>query len=162
MTTDGFLYPNRGAGGTGLVARKGFPESYDSAALMTALRSIRSGAGEVAVPVYSHAAYDIVADRTQLVRSPDIVILEGLNVLQVHGPAASPDGSVVSDYLDTSVYVDAAEGDLGRWFHRRLLALRGDSGPVEHLPAVVHLTLGRRGRPGGRPDLDDGQPGQPA
>jgi type I pantothenate kinase len=128
VTTDSFLYPNRVLEERGLVARKGFPESYDQVPLVAALRAIRSGGGDVAVPVYSHASYDIVADHVQLVRASDIVIVEGLNVLQVH--VASPDGGVISDYLDSSVYVDAAEEDLAGWFRRRLLALR-DQAPHE-------------------------------
>jgi type I pantothenate kinase len=126
VTTDSFLYPNRVLEERQLSARKGFPESYDQVALMAALRAIRAGAGDVAVPVYSHASYDIIAGQAQLVRHPDIVILEGLNVLQVHSPTASPDGGVISDYLDTSVYVDAAEEDLAGWFRHRLLALRDE------------------------------------
>jgi type I pantothenate kinase len=126
VTTDSFLYPNRVLEERQLVARKGFPESYDQVTLMAALRAIRSGVGQVAVPVYSHAAYDIVADQSQLVNGPDIVIVEGLNVLQVHDRTASPDGEVISDYLDTSVYVDAAEDDLAGWFRHRLLALRDE------------------------------------
>jgi type I pantothenate kinase len=126
VATDSFLHPNRVLEERQLAARKGFPESYDQVALMAALRAIRTGAAEVSVPVYSHASYDIVADQAQLVRRPDIVILEGLNVLQVHSRSASPDGGVVSDYLDTSLYLDAAEEDLAGWFRRRLLALRDE------------------------------------
>jgi len=126
ITTDGFLHPNRVLEERGLMAQKGFPESYDQVALIAALRAVRSGAAEVAVPVYSHASYDIVADRLQLVRGPDIVIVEGLNVLQVHGGTDPPDGEVVSDYLDASVYVDASEDHLAGWFHDRLLALRDE------------------------------------
>lgn len=126
VATDSFLYPNRALEERQLAARKGFPESYDQVALLAALRAIRAGATEVAVPVYSHASYDIVADQAQLVRRPDIVILEGLNVLQLHSRSASPDGGVVSDYLDTSLYLDAAEEDLADWFRLRLLALRGE------------------------------------
>jgi type I pantothenate kinase len=126
VTTDSFLYPNRELEVRQLTARKGFPESYDQMALMAALRAIRAGVAEVAVPVYSHAAYDIVADQAQVVRSPDIVILEGLNVLQVHGHTASPDGDVISDHLDVSVYLDASEEDLALWFRRRLLGLRDE------------------------------------
>jgi type I pantothenate kinase len=127
VATDSFLYPNRVLEERQLATRKGFPESYDQVALMAALRAIRAGAGEVAVPVYSHASYDIVVDQAQLVRHPDIVILEGLNVLQIHG-TPSPDG-VISDYLDTSIYLDATEEDLAGWFRRRLLALRNEVPP---------------------------------
>jgi type I pantothenate kinase len=127
VSTDGFLFPNRVLEERGLMDRKGFPESYDQGAMLAALRAIRSGEAEVAVPVYSHASYDIVADQIQLVRGPDIVIVEGLNVLQAVRGTDPPDGGVTSDELDTSVYVDAAEDDLARWFHRRLLALRDET-----------------------------------
>jgi type I pantothenate kinase len=126
VTTDSFLFPNRVLEEQQLVTRKGFPESYDQVALMAALRAIRFGADPVAVPVYSHAAYDIVADQAQLVHRPDILIVEGLNVLQVHGRTATPAGDVISDHLDVSVYLDATEEDLALWFRRRLLALRDE------------------------------------
>jgi type I pantothenate kinase len=127
VTTDGFLHPNRVLEERGLVARKGFPESYDHSSLIAALQAIRSGAAEVAVPVYSHASYDVVADQAQLVRRPDVVVVEGLNVLQVDRVGSSTEGGVISDYLDASVYVDAAEEDLAGWFRHRLLALRSET-----------------------------------
>jgi type I pantothenate kinase len=129
VTTDGFLYPNRVLAERGLLDRKGFPESYDGAGLVAALRAIREGAGEVPVPVYSHANYDIVPDRVQLIGRPDIVIVEGLNVLQPDGYLASPQRTLASDFLDTSLYVDAAEEDLYRWFYDRLFALRATATP---------------------------------
>ena len=124
LTTDGFLFPNATLEARGLMERKGFPESYDQRGLMDALAAIRSGASEVATPVYSHLSYDIVPDAVQLLRHPDIVIVEGLNVLQVNTKGASPENVVVSDYFDFSIYVDAAEDDIARWFTERLLALR--------------------------------------
>ncbi len=129
VTTDGFLYPNRVLAERGLLDRKGFPESYDGAGLVAALRAIREGADEVPVPVYSHANYDIVPDRVQLIGRPDIVIVEGLNVLQPDGYLASRQRTLASDFLDTSLYVDAAEEDLYRWFYDRLFALRATATP---------------------------------
>jgi type I pantothenate kinase len=124
LSTDSFLYPNRVLEGRGLMDRKGFPETYDRAGLIGALAAIRSGRPDVAVPVYSHRSYDIVPDEHALIRHPDLVIVEGLNVLQV-ASEAPPYGQVtVSDFLDTSIYVDAAEEAIARWFRQRLLGLR--------------------------------------
>jgi type I pantothenate kinase len=124
LTTDGFLYPNDTLEARGLMARKGFPESYDQRALIEALAAIRGGAPEVRTPVYSHVAYDIVPGEFQLLRRPDIVIVEGLNVLQVNTKGASPDHVVVSDFFDVAIYVDAAEMDVADWYLARLMALR--------------------------------------
>jgi type I pantothenate kinase len=124
LTTDGFLYPNETLEARGLMARKGFPESYDQRALIEALAAIRSGAAEVRTPVYSHLAYDIVPGELQVLRRPDIVIVEGLNVLQVNTKGASPDHVVVSDFFDVAIYVDAAETDVAEWYRTRLMALR--------------------------------------
>jgi type I pantothenate kinase len=124
LTTDGFLYPNATLEARGLMGRKGFPESYDQRRLVGALAALRAGVGEVATPVYSHLAYDIVPDEMQVLRRPDIVIVEGLNVLQVHSKGAPAHHTVVSDFFDFSIYVDAAEDDVARWYHQRLVALR--------------------------------------
>jgi type I pantothenate kinase len=129
LTTDGFLYPNQVLAERGLLDRKGFPESYDGAGLIAALRAIRDGADEVRIPVYSHANYDIVPGEAQLIHRPDIVIVEGLNVLQPDGYLAAPQRALASDFLDTSLYVDAAEEDLFRWFYDRLFALRAMATP---------------------------------
>ncbi len=120
ITTDGFLYPNRVLEDRGLMRRKGFPESYDTKALLQVLRGIKSGAPLVEAPVYSHVVYDIVPDERVTVRSPDIVIIEGLNVLQTRSDAPE----FVSDYFDFSIYVDAAEADIEQWYVDRFLALR--------------------------------------
>jgi type I pantothenate kinase len=124
LTTDGFLYPNATLEADGLMARKGFPESYDQRALVEALAAVRAGVPEVRTPVYSHLAYDIVPDEFQTLRRPDILIVEGLNVLQVNTRGASPGHVVVSDFFDVSIYVDAAETDVAAWFRERLLSLR--------------------------------------
>jgi type I pantothenate kinase len=124
LTTDGFLLPNAVLEERGLMGRKGFPESYDQRALLAALASIRAGDPEVITPVYSHVAYDVVPNQFQTLRRPDIVIVEGLNVLQVNTRGAPRDHVVVSDFFDFSIYVDAAEEDVARWFCERLLTLR--------------------------------------
>ena len=124
LTTDGFLYPNAVLEARGLMGRKGFPESYDQRKLVSALAALRAGDREVVTPVYSHLSYDIVPDEFQVLQRPEIVIVEGLNVLQVNTRGAPPELVVVSDFFDFSIYVDAAEDDIARWFEERLLALR--------------------------------------
>jgi type I pantothenate kinase len=124
LTTDGFLYPNAELERRGIMDRKGFPESYDQRALLSALAALRRGDPNVEVPVYSHMAYDVVPDQIQVLRRPAILIVEGLNVLQVNTQGSPPERSVVSDYFDFSIYVDADEADIARWFGERLVALR--------------------------------------
>jgi type I pantothenate kinase len=120
VTTDNFLYPNAMLAERGLTDRKGFPESYDRRALLRFVQQVRAGAPEVTAPVYSHLAYDILPGRRQSVRRPDVLILEGLNVLQ---PA--PTGALaVADFIDFSIYVDARTDDIEQWFLARLRALR--------------------------------------
>ena len=120
VTTDGFLYPNNILEQRGIMNRKGFPESYDTKHLLRFLREVKGGADEVAAPVYSHVVYDIVDDETQIVRHPDILIIEGLNVLQV----GSESTEFVSDYFDFSIYIDAAEKDIENWYVERFMTLR--------------------------------------
>ncbi|MDQ4117675.1 MAG: type I pantothenate kinase [Actinomycetota bacterium] len=120
VTTDGFLYPNAELERRGLMSRKGFPESYDRRKLLRFVSEIKGGRPEVTAPVYSHLVYDIVPDETLVVRSPDILLIEGLNVLQ---PATSG-ALTVSDFIDFSVYVDAATADVRRWYVERFLRLR--------------------------------------
>ncbi len=127
LTTDGFLYPNAVLEARGLMMRKGFPESYDLRRLVDALAAIKAGHQAVETPVYSHHTYDIVPGRSQVIRQPELVIVEGLNVLQVNTKDASPDQVVVSDFFDFSIYVDAAEDDIARWFSERLLGLRASA-----------------------------------
>lgn len=125
VTTDGFLLPNSELVERGLLARKGFPESYDQRALLRFLTAVKSGVDEVEAPVYSHLTYDVVPDEHVLVRRPDVLIVEGLNVLQPARPRA--DGRprmAVSDYFDFSVYVDAAVRHVEKWYVERFLALR--------------------------------------
>ncbi|MBV9920029.1 MAG: type I pantothenate kinase [Pseudonocardia sp.] len=120
ITTDGFLHPNSELERRGLMGRKGFPESYDRGALLRFVRAVKAGSAEVAAPVYSHLVYDVVPDERTIVRRPDILLLEGLNVLQPAGRAAV----AVSDFIDFSVYVDAATTDIRHWYVERFLRLR--------------------------------------
>ncbi|MGA1743077.1 MAG: type I pantothenate kinase [Ilumatobacteraceae bacterium] len=120
VTTDGFLFPNTELEARGIMDRKGFPESYDTRLLLDFLRAVKSGEPEVAVPVYSHVIYDILPDRREIVHQPDILILEGLNVLQVDSSA----NEFVSDYFDFSIYLDAEEALVESWFVERFHALR--------------------------------------
>jgi len=125
VTTDGFLLPNAELRRQGLMERKGFPESYDTGKLLRFLNAIKSGRAEVAAPLYSHLVYDVVPGEEVVIDRPDILIVEGLNVLQ---PARMPrDGKAVpfvSDFFDFSIYLDAPEQDLQRWYVDRFLRLR--------------------------------------
>jgi len=121
ITTDGFLFPNAELEQRGLMLRKGFPESYDTAGLITLLKQMKSGAGRVTAPVYSHLVYDIVPDAEVVLERPDVLIVEGLNVLQ--GNSSSED-QFVSDFFDFSIYVDAKEDTIKSWYVERFLTLR--------------------------------------
>ena len=121
VTTDGFLYSNAELERRGLMDRKGFPESYDRRALVRFLTDVKSGAAEARAPFYSHVRYDIVPDAHVTVRRPDVVIVEGLNVLS---PPPSPHEVAVSDLFDFSIYVDAEPSDIAQWYVDRFLALR--------------------------------------
>ncbi|WP_026877449.1 type I pantothenate kinase [Jiangella gansuensis] len=125
VTTDGFLLPNAELSQRGLMQRKGFPESYDRRALLRFVSAVKSGEPVVTAPVYSHLTYDIVPDEEITVESPDILLIEGLNVLQPARPR--PDGVsglAVSDFFDFSIYVDASPKDVRRWYVERFLRLR--------------------------------------
>jgi len=122
VTTDGFLYPNAELERRGLLDRKGFPESYDTAALVRFVGEIKAGAERVRAPVYSHLHYDVLPETHVEVRQPDILIVEGLNVLQTS--TNSERRVFVSDFFDFSVYVDAAEEDVRRWYVQRFRRLR--------------------------------------
>lgn len=142
VTTDGFLLPNAVLEERGLTARKGFPESYDRRALLDFVAAVKSGSARVEAPVYSHKVYDVVPGETIAIEHPDILVLEGLNVLQpaprgrsgAEGPGAARDGSApaaggasalaVSDFVDFSIYVDAAAQDIRRWYLDRFLTLK--------------------------------------
>jgi len=124
VTTDGFLLPLAELELRGLAHRKGFPESYDVRRLVRFLADVKSGVPEVVAPVYSHLRYDIVPGEQQVVRRPDIVIVEGLNVLQTGGRPGRRMPMFVSDFFDFSIYVDAGEPDIEQWYVERFLALR--------------------------------------
>jgi type I pantothenate kinase len=120
VTTDGFLFPTRVLQQRGLMQRKGFPESYDLRRMIAFLAAVKSGEAEVPAPVYSHVSYDILPDRAHMVRRPDILIFEGLNVLQASTGAAL----LASDFFDFSVYIDADETLIETWFLERFLTLQ--------------------------------------
>jgi type I pantothenate kinase len=146
VTTDGFLHPNAELERRGLMQRKGFPESYDRRALLRFVTEVKAGRAEVTAPVYSHLVYDIVPDERLVVRRPDILLIEGLNVLQ---PASGNTALTISDFIDFSVYVDAATQDLRRWYVDRFLRLRATAfrdpasyfrryAELDHDAAVAH------------------------
>lgn len=125
VTTDGFLYPNDVLEQRGLLQRKGFPESYDVRHLIRFLADLKAGQPEVAAPIYSHLSYDIVPGKVHVVRQPDIMIVEGLNVLQTgDGHTGRGLRLFVSDFFDFSIYVDAPEDEIEQWYIDRFLTLR--------------------------------------
>ena len=125
ITTDGFLHPNTELERRGLMDRKGFPESYDQRALVRFLSAIKSGDEQVTAPVYSHLTYDIVQGEQVVVNRPDVLIVEGLNVLQPARATAVGDASLaVRDLFDFSIYVDARTSDVRQWYVDRFLSLR--------------------------------------
>jgi type I pantothenate kinase len=135
--TDGFLYPNRVLQDRGLMERKGFPESYDLGLLLEFLANIKSGGGETSAPIHSHLTYDILPGERQTVGRPDVLVVEGLNMLEAGLPEPSGGHMVfVSDYVDFSIYVDAQESYIKKWYLERFLRLRdealGDSSAYFH------------------------------
>lgn len=125
IATDGFLLPNAVLGDNGIMERKGFPDSYDMRAMLAFLSAVKAGEERVTAPVYSHLVYDIVPGETDTVERPDILIVEGLNVLQTTPLAADGKGlPFISDFFDFSIYVDADEALIGRWYVERFKKLR--------------------------------------
>ncbi|PDW04150.1 type I pantothenate kinase [Candidatus Viridilinea mediisalina] len=124
ITTDGFLYPNRILQERGIMHRKGFPESYDRRMLIEFMANVKSGLPYLEVPLYSHLTYDIMPMLTQVIDCPDILIVEGLNVLQRGGRPARTPQVFVSDFFDFSIYVDADERHLQQWYIERFIRLR--------------------------------------
>lgn len=124
ITTDGFLMPNAELTRLGLMERKGFPESYDAASILRFLARVKAGEHNVEAPVYSHLIYDIVPGETMVVDRPDILIFEGINVLQPPRFRSSRSVPLVSDFFDFSIYLDADEFDLRRWYIDRFMRLR--------------------------------------
>lgn len=122
VTTDGFLFPNAELDRLGLMTRKGFPESYDRKEMIRFLSEVKSGRSRVSAPVYSHLHYDIMPDELVTIERPDILIFEGLNVLQV--PEDRPESPIVSDFFDFSIYVDAEPEHIRKWYVTRFMTLR--------------------------------------
>jgi type I pantothenate kinase len=144
VTTDGFLYPNKTLETDGLMARKGFPESYDLRRLIRFVSDVKAGVPRVLAPVYSHLTYDIVPDEHQVVDQPDIVIIEGLNVLQTGDTSQSGTQPrvFVSDFFDFTVYVDAEVAHVRQWYIERFLALRYSAfqDPASYFHRYANLT----------------------
>jgi len=127
VTTDGFLYPNSKLVADGIMHRKGFPESYDRKHMVKFLAAVKAGERNIRAPIYSHVSYDIVPDQYQLIDQPDILIFEGLNVLQTDGVDGQKPSTIVSDFFDFSVYLDADEQDIEQWYVARFLMLQKTS-----------------------------------
>lgn len=124
ITTDGFLYPNAELERRGIFNKKGFPESYDAKRLLSFLADVKSGRDILEAPVYSHLYYDVMPNQTQLIERPDILIVEGINILQVTINKKSRHKVFVSDFFDFSIYVDAGEKDLRKWYVERFKKLQ--------------------------------------
>ena len=143
VPTDGFLLPNAVLESEGLMERKGFPESYDLPAVLRFLSAIKAGKRNVEAPVYSHLYYDVMPDKTIKIDQPDVLIIEGLNVLQTGKPPK--DGKAipyVSDFFDFSLYLDADEEMLRTWYIERFLQLRGTAfrNPQSYFHRYASLT----------------------
>ena len=125
ITTDGFLYPNEVLRRENLMERKGFPESYDSGALLRFLSAIKAGQPNVKAPRYSHLTYDVLPNEFTVIDQPDILIFEGINVLQSRDlPAGGRIVPIVSDFFDFSIYIDADEDFIHNWYVNRFMNLR--------------------------------------
>lgn len=120
VTTDGFLYPNKTLERKGLMKRKGFPESYDTKKLVNFMIEVKSGKKKVEAPTYSHLTYDILPDKVEVINEPDILIVEGINVLQVN----QTNTVLVSDFFDFTIYIDADENNIKKWYIERFLLLQ--------------------------------------
>lgn len=143
VTTDGFLYPNKILLEKGILNRKGFPESYDTKKLLNFLSSMKSGNPTFKVPVYSHLEYDILPDQVQTINNPDILIVEGINVLQVNSQKGQNNKVFVSDFFDYSIYVDALEKDIIQWYIDRFESLRATAfqDPNSYFHKYASMTL---------------------
>lgn len=143
ITTDGFLYPNRDLEARGLMDRKGFPESFDTARLLKFLADVKSGKEQVEAPIYSHFHYDILSGQRTLIERPDILIVEGLNVLQPAVVSREVDaGAFVSDFIDFSIFIDADPGTIESWYVERFMRLRSTAfrDPASYFHRYVTLT----------------------
>lgn len=143
ITTDGFLLPNAELESRQIMNRKGFPESFDTSRLLNFLASVKSGVAQLEAPIYSHFHYDIIADQKVVIDNPDILIVEGLNVLQ---PARMPRGGeaipFVSDFFDFSIYLDADPAVIGEWYVARFMRLRATAfrDPAAYFHQYASLT----------------------
>mgnify|MGYP003382245958 CR=1 FL=1 len=149
LTTDGFLLPNAELEKRGLMGRKGFPDSFDAERLLQFLGDVKSGLAEVTAPVYSHVQYDILPNQHVVIRQPDILIIEGLNILQAaEMPAGGEAIPFVSDFIDFSIYIDAAPEVIEHWYVARFLRLRStafrDPGAYFHKYATVSVDEARQ------------------
>lgn len=143
VTTDGFLLPNAVLEREGLMARKGFPESYDLPAILRFMSDIKAGERNVTAPLYSHLTYDVLKDERIVIDQPDILIVEGLNVLQTGRPPRDGRGIPnTSDFFDFSIYIDADLGDLHKWYIERFLTLRDSAfrNPKSYFHRYASLT----------------------
>ena len=150
VTTDGFLLPNAVLEREGLMEKKGFPESYDLPALLRFLADVKAGRRPVRAPIYSHLVYDVMPNQWVEVDRPDILIVEGLNVLQTgQSPKDGKAIPYVSDFFDFSVYIDAEEDVLRNWYVDRFLTLRETAfrDPNPTSIAIRNSTTSRRSRP---------------
>ncbi len=143
ITTDGFLYPNAILEEKGLMLKKGFPQSYDIHRLLQFVSDVKSGKPEVKAPKYSHLIYDVIPDEYEIIKQPDILIIEGLNVLQsgMDYPKSKP-RVFVSDYLNFSIYVDAEEDMLEQWYVSRFMKFRNGAftDPKSYFYSFTQLT----------------------
>lgn len=138
VTTDGFLYDKQTLEKNNLMHRKGFPESYDSKKLIDFMRKVKAGVGSVEAPIYSHLTYDIIPDQVDIIDQPDILIVEGINVLQVDKSRHV----FVSDFFDFSIFLDAEEKDLKHWYIERFLLLQQTAfqNPMSHFHRYIALS----------------------
>lgn len=140
IPTDGFLFPNERLLSRGIMNRKGFPETYDVRSLIAFLSDVKAGAERISAPEYSHLAYDIVPNSRVELERPDVVVIEGLNILQM--PTAGTElGSAVSDFLDFSIYVDAETPIIQKWYEDRFLKLRSTAfaNPESYFHRYAHM-----------------------
>lgn len=143
VTTDGFLFSNKVLLEKNIMNRKGFPESYDTKKLLHFLSAIKSGIPRISVPMYSHLEYDILQDEEQQIIEPDILILEGINVLQVTSQKGQNNKVFVSDFFDFSIYVDALEKDIISWYVNRFESLRATAfqNPTSYFHKYADMSL---------------------
>jgi type I pantothenate kinase len=143
VATDGFLYPKRVLEERSILQRKGFPESYDRHALIEFLSAVKSGLSDLNVPVYSHLTYDIVPDSFQIVRQPEVLIVEGLNILQAGDRSHQPSSYLfASDFFDFTIYVDADINHVRQWYVERFFTLRQTAfqNPLSYFHRYASLT----------------------